>query len=59
MADIPDDTIRDITSTLIDGLTTDGAHHKQYALEEALRMLVRDEFAACKSSWGWDDGVAP
>lgn len=59
MAEISDDTIRDATSKLIEGLTTDGAHHKQWALEQVLRILVPDEFAGCKSSWGWDDGVAP
>ena len=54
-----EDLVRNITSALIDGLTTDGAHHKQWALEEALRIIAPDEFAACKASWGWDDGVAP
>lgn len=59
MAQIDDDVMRRITSELIDGLTIDGAHHKQYALEQALKMLVPDEFADTKASWGWDDGIAP
>jgi len=59
MDELSENLVRDITSALIDGLTTDGAHHKQWALEEALRLLVPDEFDACKASWGWDDGVAP
>jgi hypothetical protein len=59
MEELSESLVRDIASTLIDGLTTDGAHHKQWALEEALRILVPDEFAECKSSWEWEDGVAP
>ena len=50
--------IQRITSALIDGLTTNGARHKQYYLEEALRLIARDEFEETKNSWGWDDGEA-
>jgi len=57
--EIDGNTLRRITSKLIDGLTADGAHHKQWALEEALRELAPEEFEEAKKSWGWDDGVAP
>jgi len=50
--------LQKITSHLIEGLTTDGAHHKQYHLEEALRLLVEEEFEETKKDWGWDDGEA-
>lgn len=53
---IDDEKMRDITSVLIDGLNTDGSEHKQLALEQALEMLVPDEFAECKASWQWDSG---
>jgi len=59
MAEISDDTFHNVVSMIIDGLTTDGAHHKQWALEEALRLLVPDDFDTCKSSSDWEDGVAP
>jgi hypothetical protein len=54
-----DELIIEITAVLIDGLTTDGAHHKQWALEEALRIIAQDEFAVLKASLEWDDGVPP
>ena len=48
-----------LSSLLIDGLNTDGAHHKQYYLEEVLRLLAPDEFGECKAIWQWEDGIAP
>lgn len=59
MTRIDDDQMRRITSLLIDGLTTDGARHKQFCLEEVLCELVPDEFDECKAQWQWEDGVAP
>ena len=56
MTQIDDEKMRDITSVLIEGLNTDGSEHKQLALEQALEMLVPDEFAECKASWQWDSG---
>lgn len=53
---IDDEKMRDITSVLIEGLNTDCSEHKQLALEQALEMLVPDEFAECKASWQWDSG---
>lgn len=53
---IDDEKMRDITSVLIEGLNTDGSGHKQLALEQALEMLVPDEFVECKASWQWDSG---
>lgn len=57
MTQLDDEQMRDITSILIEGLNTDGAHHKQHALEQALKRLVPDEFEECKSSWGWEPGI--
>ena len=57
MTQIDDNRMRDITSALIDGLNANGAHHKQYALEQALKMLVPDEYDDCKASWQWESGV--
>lgn len=59
MTQIDDEQMRNITSVLIEGLNTDGAHHKQWALEQALKMLVQDElFDECKTSWQWERGIA-
>ena len=58
MTQIDDEKMRDITSVLIEGLNTDGAHHKQYAMEQALKLLVPDEFDDCKASWQWMPGIA-
>lgn len=55
---IDDEQMRNITSALIDGLNTDGAHHKQFALEQVLKMLVPDAFEDCKASWQWESGIA-
>jgi len=54
---IPEDELREIAADLVEGLTTEGGHHKQYYMEEALRRLVPGEFATCKRSWGWADGI--
>lgn len=40
------------------GLHTDGAHHKQYYLEKALRYLVgKEDLEAIREDEGWDDGI--
>jgi len=44
---------------LLDGLTTDGAHHKQWAMDEALRLLAPDDYSALRDAWAWRDGIAP
>lgn len=49
--------IRNITSAIIEGLQTDGASHKQWALEQALKLLVPNEFDDCRESWQWKRGI--
>jgi hypothetical protein len=45
-------------SALTTGLQTDGAHHKQYCLEKALRYLVGQEaFEDIKDREEWEDGL--
>lgn len=40
------------------GLTTDGAHHKQYALEKALRAICTDEWVdEAQREFQWALGV--
>ena len=48
----------EMMSALTSGLTTDGAHHKQYELEKALRYLVGQEaFDDIKDREEWEDGL--
>lgn len=41
-------------------LTTDGEHHKQWAIEQAFRSLCADEYVdKAKATFEWKEGVAP
>jgi len=52
------DDLDRVVSSLIMGLTTDGAHHKQYYLEAALEELCKKEFFdKSKKEFKWDDGI--
>ena len=43
---------------LIHALTTDGAHHKQYDIEQALRLICGDDWTnRAKTSFRWKEGV--
>lgn len=45
---------------LIFGLTIDGAHHKQFFLESALRKLCHSAWAdGAKQEFEWEDGIKP
>lgn len=47
-----------IVEALLMGLTTDGAHHKQYQLEQALRRLCSDEWVnKMKQELQWEEGI--
>jgi hypothetical protein len=53
-------TLSDVVTSLLNGLVTDGAHHKQYYLELALKNLVTDEYLEqCRLELQWDEGIAP
>ena len=48
----------DITNTLINGLITDGAHHKQWYLERALQLLAGDDFYKdAETEFEWEEGI--
>lgn len=61
MTDAAKHDTRDAAIELIlHGLTTDGAHHKQWALERALRVLCEDSCVdKAKAEFGWEEGIAP
>lgn len=47
-----------IVKEILEGLTTDGAHHKQYTLEMVLRMLCEDSWVdEAKKELQWEEGV--
>lgn len=47
----------------IEGLMTDGAHHKQWYLEEILKAIGVDlkdlRETLRKTDYDWEDGIAP
>ena len=48
----------DIREILLEALLTDGGHHKQYALEEALRLLIGNTMVnKLKDELQWEDGI--
>jgi len=50
--------IQDARSLLLEGLSIDGGHHKQYYMEEALKVLVgEEECKALKEQWNWENGM--
>jgi len=54
------DTRDEIVKTLIMGLVTDGVHHKQWALEAALRTLCEERYVDdAKREFEWEPGIAP
>jgi len=54
MKDPRDEAVKE----LLMGLTTDGAHHKQYYLEQAFRALCESEYVdSAKREFQWQDGI--
>lgn len=55
--DKPRNTMRDLC---IEALTTDGAHHKQWYLEQILLALISERrFAMLQEKYQWNEGIAP
>ena len=47
-----------MVKTILHGLTTDGAHHKQFTLETLLLMMCEDSWVAeAKKELQWEDGI--
>lgn len=50
--------LNQVTVALLNGLTTDGAHHKQYYLEQALSELVEPEWIEkAREEFQWEKGI--
>ena len=47
-----------IVKEIMEGLLTDGSHHKQYTLEMVLRMLCDDNWVdEAKKELQWEEGI--
>jgi len=45
---------------LIEGLQTDGAHHKQWAMEQALAFICGDGWLEkARAEFQWEEGITP
>lgn len=48
----------EVIKALLQGLNTDGGHHKQFYLEQALRLLCGDDYVEqLKAELEWEEGV--
>lgn len=53
-----EEAIAEMKEALLEGLTTDGAHHKQYSLEQALLHLVgSDEYSKLIEEHRWEGTI--
>jgi len=48
-----------IIEVLKDGLQTDGSHHKQWYLNEVLKLINADIAKDVETHWTHDGGIAP
>ena len=48
-----------IIELIMDGLQTDGAHHKQWYLNEVLKILDSEIAKDVEEHWTHDGGIAP
>ena len=51
---------KSLSELIVEGLLTDGAHHKQWFLEEILKKLIAEEgLIQLKNHIEWEEGIAP
>lgn len=49
-----------LTEMCIEALQTDGAHHKQWFVEQILkRLLGKERYENIRRSYEWHDGIEP
>lgn len=61
-ADLPGDRIASALDIIEDNGLVEGAHHKQWVVDQVLRALTGDaydSFVATCIKGEWDEGVAP
>jgi hypothetical protein len=55
---VEDHEAESITELCVNGLTTDGAHHKQWYLESILSFVIgKKKLNALKQDPGWEEGI--
>ena len=59
-----EDPVKVAVQFALDGMFTDGGHHKQWYLKQILKTLLTPEEYAAKviemaPDYGWDEGIAP
>lgn len=65
MSDKNEDQTNKIILLLMEGLYTDGGHHKQWYLDQVLKELIPDQYEKIYNDVvkhdgeGWDKGIAP
>jgi len=70
MTKITEETIIEIIQFILESGQHDGAHHKQWVLDQVLRMLAQQDYADCiRSAFAddddpdgtdyWDTGIPP
>ena len=59
MVHLDDEQSQKVITTLVEGLTTDGSYHKQWALEEVFKLVAPEQFKDCKAARKWEDGLVP
>jgi len=37
----------------------DGAHHKDWVLDQVVRVLTEDGYEKFPNTYGWEEGIAP
>jgi len=58
------DTMEEAIQLALDAIFTDGEHHKQWYLDQIIRLLIADDEEYKKlrkdaKDYGWDEGIAP
>jgi hypothetical protein len=49
-----------LSELCIDALTTDGGHHKQWYLEQILKIIIDSkDYDILKKRHDWEKGIAP
>jgi hypothetical protein len=50
----------EVVKLIIEGLITDGAHHKQWYLEQIFKAICEDEYVeTTRKEFTWEEGIAP
>lgn len=58
MKNLAYEELSEIVDLIGEGLSVDGAHHKQWFLEQILiKILDPEELESMKEDWAWEEGI--